>query len=69
MDGTDLEVNLEPTVETDFRELLKERGFSSINEFIIDTLKNDRAEKRLLKMKDVSQRMWPKGAPEPGAES
>lgn len=69
MADTTLKVNLDPTVEMDFRQLLKERGFSSINEFIIATLKADRAEKRLLQVKDISTRMWPNGAPQPEAEA
>lgn len=69
MADTSLKVELDPTVEKDFRQLLKERGFPSINEFIVDTLKADRAEKRLLKVQDIGKRMWPNGAPEPGAEA
>jgi hypothetical protein len=69
MASTNLEVDLEPAVEEDFRELLKERGFSSINEFIIDTLKADRAEKRRAKLADVSKRMWPNGPPKTGDEA
>jgi hypothetical protein len=60
---------LDPTVEKDFRELLAERGFSSLNEFMIHKLKADRAEKRRAQLKDVSERMWPNGAPKPGGES
>jgi hypothetical protein len=69
MADTNLTVNLDPTVDKDFRQLLKERGFSSINEFIIDALKVDRAEKRRLKIEGLSKRMWPNGAPEPGAKA
>jgi hypothetical protein len=64
-----LELDLEPQVEADFAELLQERGFTSINEFILDTLKADRAAKRQAKLEDVASRMWPDGAPEPGPES
>jgi len=65
----DLEVNLDPTVKSDFVELLRERGFASINEFIIDVLKRDRAEKRRAKHEDIAQRMWPNGAPNRPEES
>lgn len=67
--ASDLELNLDPTVERDFRELLRERGFASINEFIIATLKTDRAEKRRAALDNVSQRMWPNGAPASRDES
>lgn len=60
----DLIVNLEPKVETDFRELLRERGFASINEFIVNELKVDRAKKRRERLEDVAARMWPNGTPE-----
>ncbi|MCI4659699.1 hypothetical protein [Cryobacterium zhongshanensis] len=67
MTDTKLKVDLEPAVEKDFRQLLEERGLPSINEFIVEALKADRAEKRLRKIQDISTRMWPNGAPEPGA--
>lgn len=66
---SELTVNLTPTVERDFRELLHERGFASINEFILDALKADRAEKRRAKHEDISRRMWPQGAPTQRDES
>lgn len=64
-----LALNLDPTVERDFRELLRERGFASINEFILDSLRSDRAEKRRAKLESVSDRMWPNGAPTTQDES
>jgi hypothetical protein len=69
MAETSLKVDLDPTVERDFRQLLADRGFVSINEFIVDTLKADRAEKRRLKVQDIGKRMWPNGAPKPGPEA
>lgn len=69
MADTRLKVDLDPTVERDFRQLLAERGFPSINEFILDTLKADRAEKRRMKVQGMSKRMWPNGAPAPEAEA
>jgi len=59
-----LELHLEPKVEADFVQLLQERGFTSINDFVLDTLKADRAAKRRTKLEDVASRMWPDGAPE-----
>lgn len=64
--ASNLEPNLSPTVERDFKDLLRERGFDSINEFIIDTLKADRAQKNRAKLEDIGQRMWPAGAPADG---
>jgi hypothetical protein len=64
-----LELDLEPKVEADFAQLLQERGFTSINEFILDTLKADRAAKRQAQLEDVASRMWPDGAPKAGPES
>lgn len=61
--ASELDVNLSPDQERDFRELLKERGFVSINEFIIDALTTDRADKRRAKLESISQRMWPNGSP------
>lgn len=69
MVNTSLKVDLDPTVERDFRKLLKEHDFPSINEFIVATLKADRAAKRLLQVQDISKRMWPNGAPESGVEA
>lgn len=65
----DLKLNLDPTAKSDFVELLRERGFASINEFIIDVLKLDRAEKRRAKHEDIVRRMWPDGAPNRPEES
>lgn len=67
--ASDLELNLDPKVEQDFRELLTERGYASINDFIVDTLKDDRAVKRRAKLEDLSGRMWPGGAPNQSDES
>jgi len=67
MADTKLTVNIDPIVEKDFRDLLVERGFPSINEFILATLKADRAAKQQLKLQSISDRMWPNGAPDPEA--
>lgn len=66
--ASDLEPNLSPTVERDFKELLRERGFDSIDAFILDALKTDRAEKNRAKLEDIGQRMWPAGAPANGGQ-
>lgn len=66
---SELELNLDPKIEQDFRELLTERGYASINDFIVDTLKADRAAKRRTKLEEVSGRMWPGRAPSHDGES
>lgn len=46
-----------------FRELLIERGYPSINEFIIDVLRDDASKKREARLRDIGGRMFPDGAP------
>jgi PHD/YefM family antitoxin component YafN of YafNO toxin-antitoxin module len=61
--------SIDHKVERDFHELLTERGFASLNEFMIHMLKADRAEKNVAEHKALVARMWPNGAPKPGDES
>lgn len=51
-----------------FRELLIERGYPSINEFILDVLRDDASKKREAKLRDIGGRMFPNGAPTPRGE-
>ncbi|MUN53873.1 hypothetical protein GMA10_01295 [Kocuria koreensis] len=44
-----------------FRELLIERGYPSINEFLIDVLRDDRSRKREARLRDIGNRMFPDG--------
>ncbi|MDP9903144.1 hypothetical protein [Arthrobacter bambusae] len=59
-----LELNLEPAAETAFIELLAERGYPSINEFIVHTLKQDRTAKKAARIAAAGERIWPNGIPE-----
>lgn len=64
----DLQLNLNSELEAAFIELLQERGYQSINEFILAEVRAHRSAVKFEKITDIRSRMFPNGAPKRGDE-
>lgn len=64
----DLKLNLDAELEAALIELLQQRGYSSINEFIRAEVRAHRSAAKLDKINDIRSRMWPNGFPKRGDE-
>ena len=58
-----LDIDRESKVAQAFRDLLKERGYPSINEYMLDVLREEASKKREARLRNIGQRMFPDGAP------
>lgn len=57
----DMKLNLDSELEAAFAELLQQRGYESINDFIRDEVRAHRSAVKLDKIKDIRSRMFPNG--------
>ena len=49
-------------VAQDFRSLLIQRGYPSINEYMLDVLREEAGRRRQARLRDIGNRMFPDGA-------
>lgn len=60
-----LTINHDTKATQAFRQLLIERGYPSINEFIVDVLREEASKKREARLRDIGSRMFPGGKTAP----